>query len=201
MTTKLDVLNHMLSVVTEAPVSSPTSNHPTALSAIVVLERVDKETQKRGWWYNTEYSLNLTPNESGHIIVPDGTLYIDPTSTGSKLVRRGNRLYDPVNHTFNIGQAVQVDVVLQLEIEDLPESAAMYLLHKAAYDFYVNDDGDETKSNRLEREANRAWAELQQEELKAADVNAGNRPTSALLRMRMQRMGVSRSNPDLPGGG
>lgn len=200
MTTRLDVLNHMLNVVGEAPVSSASSNHPTALSAVVTLERVDLEMQSRGWWFNTEYNLNLSPNESDHIIIPQGTLYIDSIDPHSKLIQRGTRLYDPLNHTYAIAHDVVVDCVLQLPISDLPESAAAYLKHKAAYDFYVNDDGDETKASRLEKEVDRAWQKLQQDELKAADVNARNRPITALLRLRMQQ-GNTRDRPDLPGGG
>lgn len=199
MTTQLEVLNHMLNVIGETPVSNPASNHPSALSATVELERVNKEFQNRGWWFNTEFELTLSPNESGHIIIPQGTLYIDPIDTDSGLVRRGTKLYDPRNHTFNIGEAVVVDAVLLLDVVDLPEVAAMYLMHKAAYDFYVNDDGDETKASRLEKQVDRAWARLQQEELKAADINANNRPTTALLRMRTRQRGSS-YNPRWPGG-
>lgn len=200
MTTQLEILNHMMSVVGEAPVSSPTSNHPTALSCTVTLQRVDKELQSRGWWFNTEYNLTLSPNGSGHVIVPAGTLYVDSVDLNSRLVHRGNKLYDPLNHTYVIDKAVVVDAVIQLTISDLPEAAAAFIKHKAAYDFYVNDDGDETKASRLEMEVTRAWGKLQQEELKSADVNAMKRPITAALRLRMQQ-GNTRSRPDLPGGG
>lgn len=200
MTTRLDVLNHMLSVVGEAPVSSASSNHPTALSAVVTLDRVNLELQSRGWWFNTDINLTLSPNELGQIILPTDTLYVDSIDTRSKLVQRGNKLYDTLNHTFAIDQDVIVDTVVKLPIADLPESAAAYVKHKAAYDFYVNDDGDETKAARLEKEVDKAWAKLQQDELKASDVNARNRPITALLRLRMQQ-GSTRDRPDLPGGG
>lgn len=200
MTTKLEILNHMLNVVSEAPVSSADSSHPTAISALVVLNRVNKEVQSRGWWFNTEYGLNLLPDSNGHIVVPSDTLSIDPVDTSSRLVKRSGKLYDPINHTLVIDQAVPVNVVLQLPIEDLPESAALFIQHRAAYDFYVNDDGDETKSNRLEKTKDDAWAALQQEQLQSADVNSNNRPTSALLKSGIRQWG-SRYNPNLPGGG
>lgn len=199
MTTTLDVLNHMLNVIGEDPVTTEDSDHPSALSAMVELNRVTKELQTRGWWFNTEYGLNLSPNENGQIIIPSTTLYIDPTDSSSKLVRRGGKLYDPINHTFNIGKSVPVDVVLLLPVEDLPEVAAMYLMHACAYDFYVNDDGDETKSNRLETRMNKAWANLQSEELKVTNLNANNRPAAARLRYRMRQQGAS-YDPRLPGG-
>lgn len=199
MTTTLDVLNHMLNVIGESPVSTVSSDHPSVLAAMVELNRVKREMQTRGWWFNTEYNLKLIPNEAGQVLIPTDTLYIDPVDPFSHLVRRGGKLYDPVNHTFILDQSVPVNAVLLLPVEDLPESAAMYVMHKAAYDFYVNDDGDETKSNRLERQVDRAWAVLQQEELKVSNVNAKNRPQVAQLRYRMRQHGVN-YDPRWPGG-
>jgi hypothetical protein len=199
MTTTLDVLNHMLNVIGESPVSTVSSDHPSVLAAMVELNRVKREMQTRGWWFNTEYNLKLIPNELGQILIPTDTLYIDPVDAYSHLVRRGGKLYDPVKHTFIIDTSVIVNAVLLLPVEDLPESAAMYVMHKSAYDFYVNDDGDETKSNRLEKQVDRAWAVLQSEELRVSNLNAKNRPQVAQLRYRMRQSGVN-YDPRWPGG-
>lgn len=199
MTTKLEVLNHVLNVVGESPVSDPESDHPTVMSAMTQINRVLKEMQTRGWWFNTEFGLNLIPNEQGHVIIPSDTLYVDPVDAKSRLVRRGGKLYDPVNHTFKLDRPVPVNAVLLLPIEDLPESAAMYVMHKSAYDFYVNDDGDETKANRLEAQVDRSWALLQSEEMQVMNVNALMRPSVQFLRYRMKQQGTQ-YNPRYPGG-
>lgn len=201
MSTKLDVMNAMLSAVGEQPVSSATSGHPTAIACSVQIDKINKEFQERGWWFNQEGKLNLLPEDTtGNIVLPNGTLDVDPDDVNSTLVQRGNRMYDPVNHTFAINQAVIVNLVLQLETEDLPEIAAAYLKAKCVYDFYVNDDGDEQKAARLEKESMIKWAALQQAQLQNADVNASNRPITAILRSRINS-GFSRSNPTWPGGG
>lgn len=199
MTTTLDVLNHMLNVIGESPVSTASSDHPSVLAAMVQLNRVRREAQTRGWWFNTEYGLKLTPTDTGHILVPADTLYLYPHAPYEHLVKRGGKLYDPNAHTFIMTDPVYVDAVLLLPIEDLPESSALYIMHKAAYDFYVNDDGDETKSNRLEKQVDRAWATLQSEELKMYRTNAKRRPQTALLRHRMRQGGMS-YDPTIPGG-
>lgn len=200
MTDKLEVLNHMLSVVGETPVSSPSSNHPTAISARTVLDRVNKQFQIRGWWFNTDYSLTLSPDSgTGEIILPDKTLRVDPIDLTSGLVRRGKKLYDPVNHTYAIGISVIVDLTTQLDVDELPESAALYLMHKAAYDFYVGDDGDAQKSKDLGIEVGRAWADLRKEEIEALDTNSNTRPIVAYMRGGMRQAGSS-SNPSRPGG-
>lgn len=200
MTTQLEVLNHVIGVIGETPVSNVNSTHPTAQSALLTITRVSKQFQLRGWWFNKEECLVLSPNSSGEVIVPSTTLKIDPVDTRSKLVKRGTRLYDPRNHTYNIGVAVTVDLVLLLPTDELPESAAAYLMHKAAYDFYVADDGDEMKAKLLLLEEQKSYAALKAEQLQMSDVNAKNRPVTALLRAGIHQHGGS-YNPTYPGGG
>lgn len=183
----------------EAPLTSEDSLHPSALAAMVQINKVNKETQIKGRWFNTEYNLKLSPNETGQIIIPSNTLFVKPLAPYSKLTRRNGKLYDPVNHTFIINSPVYVDIAVQLDIEDLPEAAAHYVMHKAAYDFYVNDDGDETKSNRLEMEVNRSWAVMQEEELRVSKLNAKDRPAAQQLRYRITQQ-YAPSNPNWPGG-
>ena len=201
MTTTLDVLNHMLNVIGEDPVTSASSTHPSVISAKVQLDRVNREVQTKGggWWFNTEYNLKLSKNGLGQIVIPAGTRSIEPVDETSKLVRRGDKLYDPVNHTFILNVDVYVNAVIQLSIEDLPDSAAMFIQQTAAFDFYVNDDGDREKSDRLEKRVLDAWAILQQESLRTTDVNALNSPAASNLRYRMQQRGTA-YNPNLPGG-
>lgn len=200
MTTKLEVMNHMLSVVGEAPVTSASSNHPSALAASVELDKIAKEFQTRGWWFNREFAFPLTPEFStGFVILPSNTLNVTPCNRTSALVQRGTKLYDPINHTFNIADTVYADIIVQLDIEDLPEAAAAYLKAKCALDFYVNDNGDQEKIKDLAFEVGRTWAEIQSAELKNAKINSSNRPITAYLRYRMHQQGA-RTNPTWPGG-
>lgn len=200
MTTQLEVLNHVIGIVGETSVSSVTSNHPTAQSALKTITRVSKQFQLRGWWFNKEYSLPLSPNDNGEVIVPSTTIKIRPTDSANAYIQRGSRLYDPVNHTYNIGAIVKVDVTLQLATEDLPEAAAMYLMHKSAYDFYMADDGDIEKGKALLFEVTTAWAALTAQQLQMSRTNALNRPVAACLRAGIHQTGGS-FNPKYPGGG
>lgn len=200
MTTSLEILNHCLNLVGERPVTSYDSNHPTALSAKVQIEAAAKEVQSRGWWFNKEYNYTLSPNGVGELLVPSDTLSILPLSPYSYLVQRSSKLYDPINHTFDVDADVECKIVIQLDIADLPEVAATYIKKKAGYDFYLADDGDVEKLTFLDREVLKAWAALQQEELRQSRVNSNNRPVTAYLRMRTKQYGTS-YNPTYPGGG
>jgi hypothetical protein len=200
MTTQLEVLNHVIGVVGETPVSSVSSTHPTAQSALLTIQRVSKEFQLRGWWFNREECLVLSPTITGEIVVPSTTLKVDPTDSRSKLVWRGTRLYDSLNHTYNIGEAVTVNLNLLLPTNELPEVAAMYLMHKAAYEFYVADDGDADKAKALLFAEQRAEAALKAQQLQMSNVNAMNRPVTAYLKAGIGQFGGG-TNPNIPGGG
>lgn len=100
------------------------------------------QVQQDGWWFNTEKAWQLDPAPPdatlpGRIVLPSGTLKVDTVSSsaGVNLVQRGNYLYDPVKHTYVIGQSVYVDVVLALDFEELPQAARNYITIKAARQF------------------------------------------------------------------
>lgn len=198
--TKLEILNHLLAVVGETPVSNPDSNHPTAISARVFIDKVDKQVQRRGWWFNEDKKLPLVANSIGEVVIPSNTEKVKPSSIRDRFVRRGTRLYDPINHTFTLNRTVEVDIILRLDLEDLPETAAAAISAQAAYEFYMNDDGDAQKSSELKMLWGIAKVELLQEELSARRSNALMRPVAQRLRMGIQRYGNGLSNPNLPGG-
>ena len=171
MTTKLEIMNAMLAVNGEAAVSSATSTDPSAIQASNALDRIDKKVQSRGWWFNKENIL-LSPSVStGEVILPANTLSADPVDSNSAYVKRGSTLYDTTNNTTQIEEAVNTTLVLQLPIEDLPETAAAYIMDKAVKEYYEDDDGDEQKAKRLEKREAESFAYLQREQLANADVN------------------------------
>lgn len=191
LSTKLDIINSCLQSIGENPETDVDSQHPSAVSARAIMNRQDKAIQMRGWWYNREFNFPLLPNTAGEIILPSNTLRCDPVDTLSPYVKRGNRLYDPVKHTFIISATVNVTMVLQLDIEDLPATAADFLMKDVTEKFYINEDGDEAKAKKLQQDALRAEVELKKEELAASDVNTRNSQISRQLRSRLNIPGGS----------
>jgi len=182
MADELDIINAMLAVNGEAPVSSISSTDPAAIQARNLLKRLNKKVQARGWWFNKE-CITLQPIASGEILVPQNALSVDPVDTRSQYVKRGTRLYDTGNNTYIIDEDVECLVILQLDISELPETLGNYLEDKAAKDYYTDDDGDEQKINRLEAREAESFAYLQRENLANGDVNIRrSRLGSRLLR-------------------
>lgn len=133
-TSKLDAVNTMLSSIGEAPVSSLSSGLIEAEIAETILDTVDREVQSMGWNFNTELKKNFAQDVSGQILLPADILRADATyQVNSKdLVQRGLKMYDKKNHTFVIGAATELDVVVQLVFDDLPEVAKRYIVLRAS---------------------------------------------------------------------
>lgn len=200
MTTRLEIINAMLGSIGEASVTSDESMHPSAIQARNKMEEMDKEFQSKDWWFNHDYGLVLTPSPtSGEIIVPSNALSISPVKG---YVWRGTKLYDPDNHTYNIGEPVTVELVSQLPIEELPEVAGTYLKHLCRRSFYLDDDGDNNKVREYRYDEERSWAFLQREHLKMLRLNAHNRPSVAgiLYRITPASGYVGQGNVMYPGG-
>jgi hypothetical protein len=200
MLTELNIINAMLGSIGESKVTSPNSQHPSAIQAKAKLEELNPLFQMRDWWFNHEYNLILAPSPvSGEVIVPSNTL-----SAGSVVgyVWRGNRLYDPYGHTFNIGKSVTVDLVVQLPIEELPMSAAQYLKAHCVRQFHTDEEGDQIKINEYTKAEEKAEFLLKNEHLRMLKVNKFNSPSVAAMMYRIQpssaRVGLD--NPNWPGG-
>jgi hypothetical protein len=163
-TTLLDAVNELLSTIGEAPVNSLGDNLTSDVAtAKATLERVSREVQAAGWHFNTEKDYPLVPSEDGSITLPANCVRadIDPMRyTDIDLVQRGSKLYDRLNHTYNIGQTIYADLVVLLDFEELVEAARTYIGSGTLHDFTARDEmmarallmeaeGDTTNANIL----------------------------------------------------
>jgi hypothetical protein len=195
----------MLSVIGEGGVSSTTSTHPSVQAASRILDTEDVDFQQTGWWFNREHLLTLVPDNEGRVSVPASALDLRISDVERKLpaeklryVRRGNYIYDSIEHTNVISRKVVVDIIVRLPIESLPSLAASYLMHKSRQTINLDDDGDTFKAGELEKQTMIAFAKLKAAELKITGVNALDSPYARRLLSRIGS-GYSR-NPNLIGG-
>lgn len=139
LTTKLEAVNTMISVIGEAPVNTitgQTSLPIAAIQAISTLNETSRAVQSEGWHCNTEHEYELTPDSvTSKITLPKNTLKfdLDPLLyTDSDPVQRGLKLYDRKNHTELWTKSVKGTITFELEFEDLPEQIRYYVTVKAA---------------------------------------------------------------------
>ena len=172
-TTKLDAVNTMLSAIGEAPVNSLSSGLVEAEVAETILNTVDREVQSMGWNFNTELNKSFAQDTNGEIPLGNDILRADATlkANSKNLVQRGLKMYDRKNHTFNIGAAVNLDVVVQLDFEDLPEVAKRYITLRATRVFQDRVVGSNTLHEFELRDEQMALMQLKEFDTETEDHN------------------------------
>lgn len=196
MLTELTILNQMLAAKGIAPVTSLSSPHPTFLRAKAKLTVLAYEIQMTGWWFN-RVRVTLAADDDGRVLVPASFVSVDGANPNDTYTQRGVYLYDTSTNTAVISKAVEVVGIDTLPIAELPPLMKSYLLAKAKYDFFTDDDGDAEKKRDYARDAAVAWARLHNEELKQSDVTARHSPAA----MRVLSGVRSNSRRLLPGDG
>ena len=182
-TTKLEAVNIMLSTIGESPVNSLSSGLVDAELAETILDATSRAVQSETWHFNREKKVRYSPNLNGEIILPANILKADAnidadsinrqTTSGLTLdlVQRGNRMYDKRNHTFNIAKTVELDIVVGLDFDDLPEVAKRYITVKSARTFQDRVVGSSTLHGFQEADEARAYYELKETEGDTSDFN------------------------------
>jgi len=138
LTTKLEAVNIMISVIGESPVNTlgGTSVPVTVIQSVQVLDETSKAIQSEGWHFNTEYDYPLIPDAStSKITLPVNTLKIDldpEIYTDTDPVQRGLKLYDRKKHTELWTKNLKAIITFELAFEELPEQFRHYITVKAA---------------------------------------------------------------------
>jgi hypothetical protein len=174
-TTELEAVNRLLSTISHAPVNSldGIQGQADAGVALSTLTEISREIQSHGYNFNIEHNFPLAPDLDGFINLPADCLEVKTVGDSGSLglVRRGSKLYDPINHTFVISKTVYVDLVRFLPFEDLPESARLYIMVKAARTFANKVLGDEAIEHFTEKDEYRAKATMMNKEADNAGYN------------------------------
>lgn len=147
-TSELEAVNTMLLVIGESPISSLSAGAAVAdaVTAQNTLSEVNRAVQSKGWHFNTDKSLTLTPAAfTNEITLPTNCIRVDTVDEDRDLdvAQRGTRLYDRKNHTYEFEDSVKVDMVILLPFTDLPESARHYITVRSARVFQARTVGSD----------------------------------------------------------
>lgn len=172
-TSKLEAVNTMLSAIGESPVNSLASGLVDAELAESILDSTSRNVQSMGWHWNTEYNYKLSPLMDGTVLLPKNTLRCDQSPNYGNnqfdLVMRGNKIYDRKNHTFTIGESVELDIVIALDFEEMPEAARHYVTIRAARTFQDRTVSSQELHGFQEKDEQRALMDLKDSEADLAD--------------------------------
>ena len=135
--TELEAVNQILSSVGQAPVTTLDLQNPEVAIILTTLREVNKQVQSEGWLFNQERHYVLKPDStSQEILYPTNALQIDTNVNQHRddydVVRRGNKLYDRLNHTYKFKKDLEVDITWFFEFEDVPPPIQNYITARAA---------------------------------------------------------------------
>ena len=174
-TTKLEAVNVMLTSIGEAPVNSLISGLEDAELAETILESVNKETQSKGWIFNTDLKVTLGLNADNEIVLPTNYLRVDTRSTlrssSKDIVERGRKLYDRIANSYVFTSGVQVDAVILLDFTDIPEVARRYITIRSARIFQDRVLSSTNIHGFQLVDEQQAYIELQDYQAETADFN------------------------------
>lgn len=178
LTSRTTAINVMLSAIGESPITDIESNQSVdGAIADGILREIHRATCAKGYCWNREELLPLTPDDEGSITLPVNALYIGraywDSSSGppADVVERGRRLYNKTDHTYVFTSPVYVDLVLLLTWEELPEYARHYITLRAAQQFQGRGQGSSLVNRITEDEVAMALATMEARDDEAARLN------------------------------
>jgi hypothetical protein len=110
--------------------------------ADTIIEATKEELLSEGWSFNTDTDWTMVPDTSGYIAVTPSMLRVDPSDVTNNVIRKDGKLYDKENRTYVFTDAVDCDVVWNLDFDDLPVIVQQYIVLKAARILYQRLVGD-----------------------------------------------------------
>lgn len=152
--TLTEAVNLCLAGIGRAPVANPEEDDIDAAMALTVIRRESRALQSKGWHFNREFNWKLIPDpNTGEVYAPANALDIISwgTSYHCDLTLRGNRIYNKLNHSYDLKDAVTRDgniefaFITELPFEELPHYAASAIAYRARRIFASDAEGDNTK--------------------------------------------------------
>lgn len=192
VTTKLQAVNSMLLTIGESAVSvlypAPI---PEVAVAVHLLDESIKELCSRGWFWNTEYGVELTPNGDDEIVVTDISRISPHTRVGrvvdvnqsGQYVLRGTKVFDLGTKSYEFTGPITVAVARFLDWEFLPEPARYYAFIKASRRLQQRVVGSDRVEQYTAEDEARAMLALEQDDAWAA----GHSIFDSLLSARVGR--------------
>lgn len=172
LTTELEAINLMLSVIGESPVNSDEiDGNVDAVLARQILHETSREVQGVGWHWNTYKSYPLTPDSNGHILVPGTALRIDATDPTIDVIPVGPKLYDRKQNTNVFTGVLRVDICWLFEFDEIPQVAREFINVRAARKFQDRIVGSETLSGFNREDELRARVALENYDANLGDYN------------------------------
>lgn len=186
--TELDAVNMLLLSIGQSPVNTLiVQSIKDVAFAQLTLHNTSREVQSKGWWFNRERNVPITPDINSNLLVPSSTLDIDCEDQREELIQRGAKLYDMANHTFVIPRStLKFNLVSFLAWTDTPQIFRNYVAVRAGRIFQSQQVGSDILYRFDAQLEGEMLAPLERAQLKNLDTNtlASNARTNTIYRRR-----------------
>ena len=161
--TELSAVNSILGSIGQSPITqlkdttgALISTNPEISFIHNLLVETTKDVLNEGWHFNTEYGIKISPDANKQISIPSSYLRYDvhdgQTSRLLDVVKRGDKLYDKVKHTFEFENDVLVDATYLYNFEDIPSAFQRYIIAKASTRAATQLVGDQNLARLLQQQ-------------------------------------------------
>jgi hypothetical protein len=190
---ELEALNLLLRAIGSSPVNSLDTDHPDSANAILTLNRIRKQAQLSGWWFNIDYDVILTPQPDGRILIPNTISKI--VLVNKFLVNRGGKLYNKLDQTYNFVEsqcAIRVQYITPWE--EMPVSLQLYVAYFAAAQFVRDELEDTAKVKDFQNEAVNARLDMKKDDLEQGQYNIFDKKRVVRARVGIRPYALHSSN-------
>lgn len=179
----VEAQDYILGVLGSSPTGDITSLNPDAQAARSAISTVKKTLQKRGWWFNKNRNVTMTPNTDGEILLPSNVIKIIPVGN-QYVVQRGIKLFNSADNTYVFEIDVTAHQILNLEWDLLPVDMQDAVRYRAAGELCSTELEDSNKASEQFTLYNEALNEVKSADLKSLKKNVFNSPTSQRILRR-----------------
>jgi len=156
MTSELEAINQILSVIGESPVNTITDSQLPAdvTIAINILEEVNRAIQSEGWHFNTE-NKTLSPDGNNEILVPTNVLSIDSAKDEYQdidPVEIDGKLYNYKKNSYTFTSKVKLEIIYKRTWDQLPEAFKDYIARVSGRKLQMRVMGDRILNQELLRD-------------------------------------------------
>jgi|SRR6056300_818070 len=169
--TELDVVNSCLEEIHEAPIQTLV-DQTSVLVAVAqrVYNEVTRSVLLKGWNFNTDREVTLSPDGSNNILQGVDFLKADPCDVSLPYVWRGGKLWDYEENTDVFTDTVDFNIVRSLDFADIPPYAQEYIKARTVRIFYGRSVGKGTNDYKvLTYDESEALAEMRRGDVQSSD--------------------------------
>tara|TARA_R110002020_G_scaffold131052_5_gene293051 strand:- start:237 stop:857 length:621 start_codon:yes stop_codon:yes gene_type:complete len=190
---ELEALNLLLRAIGSSPVNSLDTDHPDAVNAKATLNRMRKQSQLSGWWFNIDYCVSFIPQPNGDILIPSTISKV--VFESRYLVNRGGKLYDKMNQTYSFTeQQLATRVQYITPWDEMPVSLQLYTTYMAAAQYVRDELEDTAKEMAFKEDAAGAGLLMKKDDLEQGQYNIFDKKRVIRARIGVRPYALHNSN-------